>query len=139
MLPTGIEIMVGVINAIPGKPYELIILTSIRLRLVNLFGGTLALDLNESLILIADHSFINPRSKKRKATTPQHPETVENRNMGRKPHFVATYNAGTPTTNLTMQSKKIGTSLTIAACSEFFAVSQVAGIAQTRHDVGFSR
>ena len=81
--------MVGVISAIPGNPYELMILTSMRLRLVKRRLGAVGFDLMGNLCLIAVQKFIKPRSKKRKAITPQLPATVENKNIGKNSHFVA--------------------------------------------------
>jgi hypothetical protein len=128
MVPTGIEIIVGVIRAIPGNPYELIIFTSMRLRFVKRRLGA-GFDFKGNLCFIAVQRFISPRSKKRKAITPQLPAMVENANMGKKLQFVAAYNAGTPTTNFTIHNKKTGTSFSKIGQLEFLAKGKVAGVA----------
>ena len=83
------DMMVGVMSAIPGKPYELIIFTNIRLRFVKRRLGASGFDLKGNLCFTAVQKFIRPRSKNRKAITPQLPARVENKNMGKNSHFVA--------------------------------------------------
>lgn len=109
-LPTGIEMSVGVINAIPGSPYRLSIFTSSRLRRVNNLGFTRCFGFL-NLSINAFHILLSQVSKNKKATTPQIPATLDTKNKGRKSHRVAAYIAGTPTTNFTMHNKKIGISL----------------------------
>jgi len=129
MVPTGIEIIVGVIRAIPGNPYELIIFTSMRLRFVKRRLGAAGFDFKGNLCFTAVQKFIRPRSKNRKLTTPQLPAMVEKANIGKKPQFVAAYNAGTPTTNFTIHNKKTGMSFNKIGQLEFLAKGKVAGVA----------
>ena len=100
--------IVGVMKAMPGKPYEFRILTSIRFFRVKSFffkGGFLG---GKFFIRNQSQALKIHFSKKRKEITPQIPAMVDTINIHKKPHFVAAYNAGTPTTNFTMQSRKIG-------------------------------
>jgi hypothetical protein len=107
--------MVGVMNAIPGSPYEFRILTNIRFFLVNSFFFC-GIPLGGKYFILSQSQALKIHfSKNKNATTPLIPAADDTINIGKNPHLVAAYNAGTPTTNFTMQSRKIGMILKITA------------------------
>jgi len=107
-VPTGIDMIVGVRNARPGRPYVRITFTYILfLRVKILFLGF--------CFSIADFPFTRMMIKRTKFNkkllmnmndkTPNTPPEVVNKTISQKERSNVMYAAGAPTTNLTAQSR----------------------------------
>ena len=102
----GIEMIMGVKNAIPGRPYFLFIRTKFLDFFVNIFFLLFSLG-GKNRYLKASQTAKSQSLKNIKTVTPNEPEVTENSKSSQKFKWKVLNAEGTPITNLTELIRKI--------------------------------